>query len=417
MQSRQPRPRNAHSQSTSSPCSSIPAPWPSCGEEEQEAALRVLRSGKLNYWTGTEGKQFEAEFAEYVGVEHAIAVANGTVGLELALAALDIGSGDEVIVPSRTFIATASAVAMRGATPVCADVDCDSQNMTAETIREQLSKRTRAIIPVHLAGWPCDMKPILEFARQHDLRVIEDCAQAHGARYRGHHVGSLGDLGVFSFCQDKIMTTGGEGGMVVTNSQHLCRKAWSFKDHGKCYDAVHNQQHPAGFRWLHKSFGTNWRMTELQSALGRVALRKLPRWVELRRENAANMHKCLRELDALRTPVPAEEDLHSYYKFYTFVRPHKLNLGWDRDCVMQEVNRQGTPCFSGSCSEIYLEGAFQQEARPVERLPVARELGETSLMFVTHPTLTPQIIDSACQTIQSVMKQATIPKVHGRRAA
>ncbi len=383
------------------------APWPVCGEEEEEAVLRVLRSGKLNYWTGEEGKQFETEFAQFVGAEHALAVANGTVGLELALAVLDIGPGDEVIVPSRTFIATASAVAMRGAKPVCADVDCDSQNITAETIRPQITSRTRAIIPVHLAGWPCDMEPILELAKQHNLRVIEDCAQAHGARYRGQHVGSLGDLGVFSFCQDKIMTTGGEGGMVVTSDHDLWKRAWSMKDHGKCYDTVHNQQHPPGFRWLHKSFGTNWRMTEIQSALGRVALQKLPRWIDQRRQNAATLYECLQEFDALRTPTPPEESFHSYYKFYTFVRPEKLESGWDRDRIMQEISSQDIPCFSGSCSEIYLEEAFSPEWHPADRLPVARALGETSLMFLVHPTLGEATVHKASQTILKIMQQAS----------
>lgn len=402
------KPTNTHSSAPTRPVAQPTAPWPVCGEDEQEAALRVLRSGKLNYWTGEEGRLFEKEFADFVGVSHAVAVANGTVGLELALAVLDIGPGDEVIVPSRTFIATASAVVMRGATPVCADVDRDSQNITVDTILQQLTPRTRAIIPVHLAGWPCDMEPILELARQRDLRVIEDCAQAHGARYRGRHVGSLGDLGVFSFCQDKIMTTGGEGGMVVTNSPSLWRKAWSFKDHGKCYDAVHSQHHRAGFRWLHKSFGTNWRMTELQSALGRVALRKLSQWVELRRRNAAILHECLQGLDALRTPAPPDRNFHSYYKFYTFVRPRKLRSDWDRDRVMQEIGDQGVPCFSGSCSEIYLEEAFHDDLMPAERLPVSRELGETSLILQVHPTLTAKHLEDIVQAVSQVVSQACL---------
>ncbi len=381
--------------------------WPICGEDEQEAALRVLRSGKLNYWTGTEGKQFEAEFAEFVGTEHAIAVANGTVGLELALAALDIGPGDEVIVPSRTFIATASAVAIRGAKPVCADVDPSSQNITAETIRAQITTNTRAVIPVHLAGWPCDMEPILELARQNNLRVIEDCAQSHGARYRGQHVGSMGDIGVFSFCQDKIMTTGGEGGMVVTNDSNIWKRAWGYKDHGKDFDAVHRSDHSPGFRWLHKSFGTNWRLTELQSAIGRVVLRKLPGWVETRRRNAAILHQCLQGIDSLHTPTPPKEDLHSYYKFYTFVRPKKLEAGWNRDRVMREINTLGVPCFTGSCSEIYLEEAFGDALKPVERLPVARELGETSLMFLVHPTLDSHDMHAFFRTVETVFARAT----------
>ncbi len=384
--------------------------WPVCSLDEQEAVLKVLRSGKLNYWTGNEGKQFENEFADYVGTPHAIAVANGTVGLELALVVLGIGPGDEVIVPSRTFIATASAVVARGARPVCADVDRDSQNITVDTIRPQITDRTKAIIPVHLAGWPCDMAPLLELAHQHDLRVIEDCSQAHGARYEGEHVGKFGDLGVFSFCQDKIMTTGGEGGMVVMKSKDLWKQAWAYKDHGKCFDSVHNTEHPPGFRWLHKSFGTNWRMTEMQSAIGRVALRKLPNWVETRRNHARLLIDSVAQSDLLRTPIPSSNCHHSYYKFTTFIRPNALRQDWDRDRIMLEINNQGVPCFSGSCSEIYLEEAFPSDWRPQLRHPVAKELGETSLMFLVHPTLDTTILMKTKQVITQILQQATNSK-------
>src|SRR5208282_1519874 len=261
--------------------------WPYFEADEIEAAASVLRSGKVNYWTGDLGRRFEDEFAAYVGCRHAVALSNGTVALELALHALGVGAEDEVITTSRTFIASASCAVMRGARPVLADVDRDSQNITAETIRAALSPRTKAIIAVHLAGWPCDMDPILRLAGERGLKVIEDCAQALGATYKGRPVGSMGDAAAFSFCQDKIMTTGGEGGMMTTHNEEVWKRAWSFKDHGKSYDAVHRRAHPPGFRWLHESFGTNWRMTEMQSAIGRVALRKVAAWVEIRRRNAA----------------------------------------------------------------------------------------------------------------------------------
>lgn len=383
------------------------AGWPVCCEDEQEAALSVLKSGKLNYWTGKEGRLFETEYADYVGVSHAIAVSNGTVGLELALIALEIGSGDEVIVPSRTFIATASAVAMCGAKPVCAEVDSNSQNITAGTIDALITTKTKAIIVVHLAGWPCDMEPIIELAKKHNLRVIEDCAQAHGATYYGQQVGSMGDFGVFSFCQDKIITTAGEGGMIVTNNQELWNRAWSFKDHGKCYDTVNNTDHPPGFRWLHKSFGTNGRMTEVQSAIGRIALQKLPDWVNLRRRNATMLLDQLKKCRALRTPEPDTMCQHSYYKLYTFVRPEMLSEGWNRDRIMQAINAKGVPCFSGSCSEIYLEEAFPTDWQPKKRHPIAKELGETSLMFLVHPTLELASIQQTKKVITEVMQQAS----------
>jgi len=382
------------------------APWPYFEADEIEAATSVLRSGKVNYWTGEEGRKFEREFAQSVGTKYAICVANGTVALELALYALGIGRGDEVITSSRTFIASASCAVMRGARPVCVDVDPDSQNITAETIRRAITPRTKAIIAVHLAGWPCDMDSILELAAEYDLRVIEDCAQAQGATYKGRPVGSVGDAAAFSFCQDKIMTTAGEGGMLTTNSREVWERAWSFKDHGKSHDAVYNREHPAGFRWLHESFGTNWRMTEMQSAVGRIALKKVPGWVDRRRRNAAVLTSCFCGLPGLRVAVPPADCRHAYYKFYAFVRPEMLRPGWDRDKILQAILAEGVPCFVGSCSEIYLEKAFVTRRRP-ERLAVAQQLGETSLMFLVHPTLSNDHILHTCRTVEKVMAKAT----------
>jgi dTDP-4-amino-4,6-dideoxygalactose transaminase len=385
------------------------APWPYFSEDEMEAAARVLRSGKVNYWTGDEGRQFEKEYEEYVGSKHAIALANGSVALESALKALGVGPGDDVVTTSRTFIASASSAVMVGARPIIADVDRDSQNITAESIRMVLTPQTKAIIAVHLAGWPCEMDGIMALAREHGLKVIEDCAQAHGATYKGRPVGSMGDIGAFSFCQDKIITTAGEGGMITLDSDEMYEKAWAYKDHGKSYDAVYRRAHEPGFRWLHESFGTNWRLTEISSAIGRLQLRKLPLWVKTRRKHAAMLSACISELPGLRVTAPPEHVGHSYYKYYAFVRPEALRAGWNRDRILAEIATQGIPCFSGSCSEIYLEKAFPVEWRPESRLPVARELGETSLMFLVHPTLTEEHIRAACVAVEKVMSAATTP--------
>jgi len=382
------------------------APWPQFEPDEIEAATRVLQSGKVNYWTGEEGRQFEEEFAAQAGCKYGVAVANGTVALELALNVLGIGPGDEVIVPCRTFIASASSAVMRGAKPVFADVDLHSQNLTADTIRPLLTSRTRAIVAVHLAGWPCEMDAIVALAREHGLKVIEDCAQCHGATYKDRPVGSLGDVAAFSFCQDKIMSTGGEGGMVTTNEEQVWKRAWSFKDHGKSYEAVHHRQHPPGFRWLHESFGTNWRLTEFQSALGRVLLRKLHPMVEVRRRNAAILTRAFMQHEALRVPQPPSHIGHSYYKYYAFVRPDKLGQGWTRDRILSAVAAEGIPCFSGSCSEIYLEKAFAPELRSPARLAAARELGETSLMFLVHPTLSECDMHDTCRAVAKVLYAA-----------
>ena len=389
------------------------ASWPQFEADEIEAATAVLRSGKVNYWTGMEGREFEKEFAAFTECKYAVAVANGTVALELALRAFGIGAGDEVIVPSRTFIASASCAVMCGAIPIIADVDAESQNITAESIRPLLSPRTKAIVAVHLAGWPCDMDPILELARQRGLKVIEDCAQAHSATYKGRPVGSLGDAAAFSFCQDKIMTTGGEGGMLTTNDETIWKRSWSFKDHGKSYDAVHNRQHSAGFRWLHESFGTNWRLTEMQSALGRILLKKLPGFVETRRRNAAILTDGFSKIPGLRVTVPPPQMRHAYYKYYAFVNAEDLRGGWNRDRIMAAISAEGIPCFSGSCSEIYLEKAFSEEMRPPERLPTAREVGETSLMFLVHPTLTERDMLDTCRAVEKVFEVATEEHSYG----
>lgn len=383
------------------------APWPTFAEDEVDAALQVLRSGQVNYWTGHQGQEFEREFAAYCGCAHAIAVANGTVALELALRSFGIGPGDEVIVPSRTFIATASAVVVCGATPVVADVDPISQTLTVDTIGAVLGPRTRAIIPVHLAGWPCDMPAIMDLARRHGLKVIEDCAQAAGARLHGRPVGSFGDAAAFSFCQDKILTTAGEGGLLATNDGEMWRRAWSYKDHGKSHDAVFNREHPPGFRWLHESFGSNLRLSEIHAAVGRVALRKLDGWVTKRRELAHALLERLGALPALRVTRPPPHVHHAYYKFYAFIRPERLASDWNRDRIMQAIVDLGVPCFSGTCSEIYLEKAFPAALRPATRLPVARDLGETSLMFLVHPTLELADIMDVGRAVEHVVAMAT----------
>lgn len=387
--------------------SNIFSPWPDFDDEQVNAVADVLRSGNVNYWTGEHGRAFEQEYADYVGCNHAIAVANGTVALELALYALDIGEGDEVITTSRTFIASASCIVIRGATPVFADVDKDSQNITVESIKKVVTEKTKAIIAVHLAGWPCAMDEIMTFAKQRGIKVIEDCAQAHGALYKGKQVGSMGDIAAFSFCQDKIMTTGGEGGMITINDRDLWLKMWAYKDHGKSWEAVYQREHAPGFRWLHDSFGTNFRMTEMQAVLGRIQLKRLSKWTEKRRLNAEKIWSALQECEALRIPAIPENVQHAAYKCYVFVRPEKLKDGWDRDRIMKEINNAGIACFSGSCSEVYLEKAFDNtQLRPSVSLTVAKQLGETSLMFLVHPTLTNDEISQTYETIVSIINRA-----------
>jgi len=389
------------------------SPWPSFTREEADKVSSVLLSNKVNYWTGTEGREFEKEFAKFTDCTHAIALSNGTLALDLALVALGVGSSnggsksDEVIVTSRTFLASASSIVTAGARPVFADVDANSQNITAETILSVMSGNTKAIICVHLAGMPCEMDEIMSLANEFCIKVIEDCAQAHGAKYKGKSVGSIGHISAWSFCQDKIMTTGGEGGMVTTNDETLWKKMWAYKDHGKSWDAIYNKEHPPGFRWLHESFGTNWRITEMQSAIGRIQLKRMGTWFEKRNNNSKAIGSTLAKYNCIRIVEVPDYIEHAQYKYYAFVKPELLNEKWTRDRIVNEVNALGVPCFQGSCSEVYLEKAFDNTTfRPKQSLPIAKELGATSLMFLVHPTLTGDEIAKTCSVLDNIIKQA-----------
>lgn len=391
--------------------------WPSFTEEEACAAQQVLLSNKVNYWTGSECREFEREFAAWCDARYAVALANGTLALDMALKALGVGPGDEVVVTPRTFIASVSCVVNAGAVPVFAEVDAESGNITADTIARVQTPRTKAVICVHLAGWPCDMDPIMSLADRHGFKVVEDCAQAHGARYKGRSVGSIGHIGAWSFCQDKIMTTGGEGGMVTTDDEALWRAMWSYKEHGKSYEAVYERAHPPGFRWLHEGFGTNWRMLEMQAAIGRIQLKRMASWTARRNFNAIALANAMQPFvgkdGPVRLPMLGGGSVHAQYKFYAYVRPQNLAPGWSRDRIVEAINAEGVPCYQGSCSEVYLEKAFDNTGwRPQARLPVARELGETSLMFLVHPTLTDAEITKTCEVIRWVLGEAVAVRDH-----
>ena len=384
------------------------SPWPSFTQAEADAVSRVVLSNKVNYWTGTEGREFEKEFATWADSEYAIALGNGTLALDIALKVLNIGADDEVITTPRTFLASASSIITAGAAPVFADVDLNSQAITAASIKAVLTPKTKAVIVVHLAGMPAEMDDIMLLSKEHGFYVIEDCAQAHGAKYKGKSVGSIGHVGAWSFCQDKIMTTGGEGGMVTTNSKELWSTMWSYKDHGKSFDAIYNREHPPGFRWLHESFGTNWRMTEMQAVLGRIQLTRMSDWTAKRQAYGAQLDEAASGFSSIRLVSVPEHSEHAEYKHYMFVKPEQLAKGWNRDRIVNAIVERGVPCFQGSCSEVYLEKAFDNTPwRPEKRLPNAVELGETSIMFLVHPTLTEAEIAKTTQVIKEVFSLAT----------
>jgi len=403
------------------------SPWPFYAEDEIAAVSEVLKSGRVSAWTGTHVQEFEDKFKVFAGAEHAIAVANGTVALDLALQGVRIGAvnggdrSDEVIVTPRSFIASASAVVNAGATPVFVDVDAESQNISAEAIRLALNEKTRGVICVHLAGWPCDMDEISKVIRESGLnvRIIEDCAQAHGALYRGRPVGGLGDVAAWSFCQDKIMTTGGEGGMVTCNDVDLWKRMWSFKDHGKSWDKMQDKSPKLGYRWVHDSIGTNWRMTAIQAVIGSRQLEKMSGWRERRAQNAKMLTESLRPLaddqGPIHLPQPVRQDAvvdknsqHAFYKYYAFVRPENLNPKWDRDRIVREINVNGAFCAQGTCSEIYREKAFSaHKINQGNPLSVAHKLGADSIMFLVHPTLTAGEIARTARCAVDILSQAT----------
>ena len=388
------------------------SPWPAFTEEEADAVRAVILSGRVNYWTGEECRLFEQEFAQATGCAHAVAVANGTLALEIALRALEIGPGDEVVVTPRSFIASASCVVAVGATPVFADVDPDSQNITADTIAAVLSPRTRAVVCVHLAGWPCDMDPIMALAEEHALDVVEDCAQAHGAYYKSRPVGSLGHIAAWSFCQDKILSTGGEGGMITTNDPILGARAWALKDHGKNHLATSRPGSSGGFRWLHEGFGTNARMLEVQAVIGRIQLRRLPEWSARRRRHAQRLWETAAALPGLRVPMVPDHIVHAAYKCYVFIDFEMLKPDWNRDRILAALQALGVPCYTGSCPEIYRESAFDGTGlRPACRLSCAEALGHSAMMFLVHPTLRDDEIDACCTALQEVLQEAGLPAI------
>lgn len=386
--------------------------WPYFSNEELIIVKDILESGKVNYWQGEEGNLFEKEFSKYIGTNNSIAVSNGSVALSLAYEALKIGYGDEVITSPRTYIATSSSLVRLGAKPIFADVDINSGNITRKTIEPLITKKTKAISIVHIAGWPADMISICELAKEKGLLVIEDCAQAHGAKILSNgtfkSVGSFGDISTWSFCQDKIISTAGEGGMVSTNSKEFFEKIWSLKDHGKTINTVYKKNHKFGFKWLHDEFGNNFRMTEIQSAIGRYQLKKLKEWNKKRTKNAMILYQILKQNNLLRIPIPNDNFVHAWYKFYAYINNSYLKEGWDRDRIIYEINQKNLPAFHGGCSEIYLEKCFMKAGlNPKDRLKNAKELGEKSIMFLVHPTIDEHNMELYAEQVSIILKKAT----------
>ena len=387
------------------------SPWPYFDDKQINQVTNILKKGAVNSWYGNETKNFEKEFALWSNNKYAIALANGSLALSSAYLSLNIGEGDEVITTPRTFIATASSLSLLKAKPIFADVDINSGNITAKTIEPLINKKTRAISVVHIGGWPAEMIEISKLAKQYKLSLIEDCAQSHGGQIKigknFQSVGSFGDIAAWSFCQDKIISTGGEGGMVTTNKENLFKKVWSIKDHGKSYDLVKEKTNSDSFRWLHEGLGSNFRITEMQSAIGRLQLKLMNDWHKKRTRNALILIDALKELSNVRIPIPPDNVIHAWYKFHCYIKEESLSTDWNRERIIKEIKKQSYPAFSGSCSEIYLEKCFEgyQKSTP-SYCKNARDLGRTSLMFLIHPTITLAEMKAYSIVIKNVLIRA-----------
>ena len=383
------------------------SPWPFYDDEQLSNVTKILKSGKVNYWTGNQGKIFEKEFSEKFDAKYSVALANGSLALSCAYLALNLKKDDEIITTPRTFIATSSSAVLLGLRPKFVDVDINSGLITSEMIEPAISKKTKAIVVVHLAGWPAEMDKICELAKQYGLFIIEDCSQAHGAKINNKNVGTFGDIATWSFCQDKIITTGGEGGMLSTNNPKFFKKVWSFKDHGKTYEKINSKSNNYSFRWIHDNFGSNFRLTEMQSSIGRVQLNRLNDWIYLRNRNAKILIDYLSELTQIRVPIPDNNIVHAYYKFYCYINKNHFCTDWNRERIIIELNSNGYPAYSGSCSEIYLEKCFKDNGlSPKNNLKNASILGDTSVMFLVHPTISYEQMHLYGKEILSTFRKA-----------
>jgi len=358
----------------------------------------ILSSGKVNYWNGNEGKKFEREFSNYIGNKYSVAVSNGSVALEIALKTLGLKKKDQVIVSSRSFVISASCVLNLGLKPVFADVDHNG-NLNINTIKKAYNSNVKAIIIVHLNGLACDLQPIVKFVKKNKIFLIEDCSQAHGAVYQNKKVGSFGDISTWSFCTDKIISTGGEGGLISTNKKKLWLKSWSLKDHGKNYMSCFFKKHKTGFKWLHDNLGSNHRMTEIQAYLGREQLKTLDKNINIR-NLIANLYldglkNYYQKFDVLIKPnfkcqsCPLKKNIencnkcvHSFYRLNLFVNKKKIN----QIKLVELLNKKMIDCSIGACPEIYREKIFKKyKLSPKKRLSNAKLLGETSIVFPINP--------------------------------
>jgi perosamine synthetase len=360
---------------------------PEIGEEEIQAVVRVLRSGYLVQ--GEQVQEFERLVAEYVGVRYAVAVSSGTAALHLALLALGIGPGDEVIVPDFTFPATANVVELIGASPVLVDIDLTTFNIDATQIRPAITKRTKAIMPVHLFGQSADMEPVLHLAHEHDLFVIEDAACALGAAYREHRCGTMGHVGCFSFHPRKAITTG-EGGMVVTNDDAVAARLRQLRNHGMVTIEGHNQFDCAGF---------NYRMTDFQGALGAAQMGRLERIIARRVELAGLYHAALADIPNITRPAAMDGVRHIWQSYVVLVQE-----GVERDGLLCRLREQGVETTIGT----YAVSVQPHYARTARNCPNSRQAYEQSLCLPLHTQMSAADVRTVAECLNGFRSSVAI---------
>lgn len=379
--------------------------WPNYSENEIKKVIRVIKSGKVNYVNGKLGKKFENLFSKWVKRKYSVALANGTVALELAIKSLKLPPKSEILVTARSFFSSASVIVRAGFVPKFLDVDLYTQNILIKDIKKKISKKTKAIICVHLAGNPCDMKNIINISKKYRLKIIEDCAQAHGARIDEKIVGSFGDVSAWSFCNDKIISTLGEGGMVSTNNKKIYNYINSYKDHGLSLKKKKNLNQK--FIYNKDFFGSNYRLTEVQSAIGIAQLLKINDTLKKRNYIAKKYIKIFEKFNNFfYFYKPPSNIKNSWYRFYVFIKKDLKNFQSIRDKIIYNLNKNGILCYYGACPEIYLENAFKNSNyRSKKRLYNCSILGKTSIALDINHTLSKKTININSKKIYKVLKK------------
>ncbi len=378
--------------------------WPSFSNEEIKTVSSLLNKGQVNYRSGYYSNKFEREFASYIGVKYGIAVFNGSIALELALRALDIKKNDEVIVTPRSFIISSSIPILFEAKPVFADIDENTLGLTLESIKKVVTNKTKAIIAVHLGGVPCDIIKISNFAKKNNISLIEDCSQAHGASVKNRKVGSFGRISVFSFCNDKIISTGGEGGIVLTNEKQLYRKVYEYKDHGK--DFKQQNKFLLNYNYIHNTFGTNYRITEFQSCLGRIQLKKLNKNLRTRNFIAKSIYKLSNKFPILfREPIFNKDNYNAYYVCYLFLNKNGIKKNININKIINTLRNSGIICSIGACPELYKEKVFKNYTKKNYFLKNTRNLSNKTICLNINQNFSKNFLKLYLEKLKNVFTE------------